>query len=423
MAGEFNVSLLPWQQQCWNGFERFQVIAAGRRTGKTEYLAYRMLVEALSATAGQTFYVAPTQQQARDIMWDKLLDLGHGVIKHKHINNLQITLVNGQKISLKGSDRPDTMRGNKLNFVGIDEYADIKPETWDIILRPALADLKGKAVFIGTPQGRNHFYDLYQSAYFGEDNSWKSYHFTTKDNPFIDTEELENAKQTMSSFAYRQEFEASFEARGSNHFKDEWILFNEEEPSNGEYLIAVDLAGFEGEGKRIKKKRDNSAIAIVKVGEFKDDYGPYNWWVKDIIHGRWSLDETARKLFSSVEFHAPKSFGIEKGIAQQAVMSPVSDLMRKHGRYFKIEELSHGNQRKTDRILWALEGRFENGLIRLNKGDWNTRFMDELFQFPDSLTNDDTIDALAYIDQLYKESYISDFEFDDFEAIDPYTGY
>lgn len=421
---DFNISLLPWQQECWEGKERFQVIAAGRRCGKTEYLAYRLLVAALTAKTGQTFYVAPTQQQARDIMWDKLLDLGQGLIKHKHINNLQITLVNGQKISLKGADRPDTMRGNKLNFVGIDEYADLKPSTWEVILRPALADLQGGAVFIGTPQGRNHFYDLYQSAYFDDSGNWKSYHFTTRDNPFIDKEELENAKASMSSFAFRQEFEASFEARGSDHFKEEWVLFQEEEPQGGEFLIAVDLAGFEDEtAKRKAKKRDNSAIAIVKVGDFEDERGRYDWWVKDIIYGRWSLDETTRKLFSAVEFHAPTGFGIEKGIAKQAVTSPLSDMMRKHNRYFRVEELTHGNQKKTDRILWALEGRFENGLIRLNKGEWNSKFMDELFQFPDPLTNDDTVDALAYIDQLYKNNYVYEFEYEEFDALDPVTGY
>ena len=104
-------------------------------------------------------------------------------------------------------------------------------------------------------------------------------------------------------------------------------------------------------------------------------------------------------------------------------MSPLTDLMKKSGRFFRVEELTHGNKKKTDRVMWALQGRFENGLVTLNKAEWNTQFMDELFQFPDSLTHDDMIDALAYIDQLAKVSYSSDYEEDDFVAMDSVSGY
>ena len=151
--------------------------------------------------------------------------------------------------------------------------------------------------------------------------------------------------------------------------------------------------------------------------------GPDGWWVKDIIVGRWTLDETAIKIFQIVRDYEPSSVGIERGIAKQAVMSPLTDLMKKSGRFFRVEELTHGNKKKTDRVMWALQGRFENGLVTLNKGEWNTQFMDELFQFPDSLTHDDMIDALAYIDQLAKVSYSSDYEEDDFIALDSVSGY
>jgi phage terminase large subunit-like protein len=115
--------------------------------------------------------------------------------------------------------------------------------------------------------------------------------------------------------------------------------------------------------------------------------------------------------------------GIEKGIARQAVMSPLTDLMKKYSRFFRVEELTHGNKKKTDRVMWALQGRFENGLIHLNKGEWNIQFLDELFQFPDALTHDDMVDALAYIDQLANVSYSYDFEEDHFEAVDMVAGY
>jgi predicted phage terminase large subunit-like protein len=413
---DLDISLLAWQQDVWNDPTRFKVVAAGRRTGKSRLAAYLLLVNALQTTRGNIFYVAPTQGQARDIMWNTLLELGQGLIESSHINNLQIKLVNGIMISLKGADRPETMRGVSLKYLVLDEYADMKPDVWELILRPALADLKGSALFIGTPMGRNHFYELYRLAELGLDDDYKAWHYTSYDNPILEKEEVDKAKKSMSSYAFRQEFMASFEARGSEMFKETWIKFSEDEPA-GDYHVAIDLAGFEEVGKKTKSKRlDNTAIAVVKVG-------PDGWWVKDIIVGRWTLDETATKIFQIVRDYEPISVGIERGIARQAVMSPLTDLMKKSGRFFRVEELTHGNKKKTDRVMWALQGRFENGLVTLNKAEWNTQFMDELFQFPDSLTHDDMIDALAYIDQLAKVSYSSDYEEDDFVALDHVSGY
>jgi phage terminase large subunit-like protein len=118
---DLNISLLDWQQEVWADPTRFKVIAAGRRCGKSLYAAYRLLVEALQSEKGHVFYVAQTQGQARDVMWSVLSDIGRPVIKNAHINNLQFTLINGSTISLKGSDRPDTMRGVSLPCVGRSE--------------------------------------------------------------------------------------------------------------------------------------------------------------------------------------------------------------------------------------------------------------------------------------------------------------
>jgi predicted phage terminase large subunit-like protein len=418
MEANLSIQLLPWQQSVWEDTTRFKVIAAGRRTGKSRLAAYLLIVNALQAERGHVFYVAPTQGQARTIMWDLLLELGHAVIKNSHVNNLELTLINNTKISLKGADRPETMRGVSLKFLVLDEYADIKPEVWELILRPALADQKGCALFIGTPMGRNHFYDLYKQAELGDDETYKAWHFTSYDNPTLDPAEINAAKKSMSSYAFRQEFMASFESRGSEMFKEEWLKFNEEEPE-GSYYIAIDLAGFEEVNKQKSKnsRLDQTAIAVVKVTE------EGKWWVANIISGRWSLDETAMKIFQAVRDYQPISVGIERGIAKQAVMSPLTDLMKRNNTFFRVEELTHGNKKKTDRVMWALQGRFENGFIELNKGEWNARFMDELFQFPDTLTHDDLIDALAYIDQFAQVSYSYDAEFDDYEFLDITSGY
>lgn len=418
---DINFSLLPWQKEVWEDPTRFKVIAAGRRCGKSRYAAYRLIVEALQLDKGHVFYVAQTQGQARDVMWSVLMEVGAGVIKTAHINNLQITLINGATISLKGSDRPDTMRGVSLKFVVLDEYAGMKPTVWEEVLRPALADQKGDAVFIGTPTGRNHFWDIYKYAELAEDPDWKCWHLTSFDNPLLDPKEIEAAKKSMSSFAFRQEFMAAFEAKESELFKQEWLKFDEagRDKVNGDYFIACDLAGFEDLTKSSNTSRlDETAIAVVKVG-------PEGWFVEDIIHGRWDLLETARRIFNAVVEYRPVSVGIEKGIAQQAILSPLTDLMKQRNRYFRVELLTHGNKRKVDRVVWALQGRMEHGRVWLNpKGDWIPTFLDQLFQFPSELTHDDLIDALAYIDQLAEVAYPGTFDsIDDWEPADDYTGY
>ena len=419
MSTELNVELLPWQQDVFSDPTRFKIVAAGRRTGKSRLAAWLLIINALQTDRGHVFYVAPTQGQARDIMWTTLLELGHPVIKNSHINNLQITLINGCTISLKGADRPETMRGVSLKFLVMDEYADMKPSVWEQILRPALADQKGQAMFIGTPMGRNHFYELYRYAEMEDDDSYKAWHFTSYDNPLLDPDEIDTAKKSMSSYAFRQEFLASFEASGSEIFKEEWLQFSDDEPEFGDYYITVDLAGFadvESAAKSKNTRLDQTAISVVKVNE-------NGWWVATIIHGRWDIKKTAKKIFDAVEHYQPVSVGIEKGALKNAVLPYLTDLMKSGQRFFRVEELTHGNRKKTDRVVWALQGRFEHGQITLNKGEWNSEFMDELFQFPNQLVHDDLVDSLAYIDQIAKVSYFTDFEQEEIDILDPVSGY
>lgn len=413
-----NVKLHPAQMQILNSRKRFKVVAAGRRFGKSRLAAWLLLIMALQSTEKDVFYIAPTFQQAKDILWGMLKELGNEVITSAHENTAVLTLVNGRKIYLKGSDRPDTLRGVGLFFAVIDEYADMKPFVWEQIIRPALADVKGSALFIGTPKGRNHFFDLYEYADSGEDPDWEAFHFTSYDNPFLDPAEIEAAKKSMSSFAFRQEFMSSFEAAASDIFKPEWIKYSTEEPEEGSYFIAVDLAGFEDVMKQQGNKKsrlDETAIAIVKV----DTSG---WWVKEIQHGRWDVRECAVRILKAARDVRATIIGIEKGSLKNAVSPYLLDLMKRLGFFPRIEDVTHGNQKKTDRIVWSLQGRFEHGRITLNKGDWNEHFVEQMLNFPDSKVHDDLIDALSYIDQIAITSYYSEAEVGDYEVFDETTG-
>jgi phage terminase large subunit-like protein len=417
---ELNFALLNWQQTVFKDTHRFKVVAAGRRCGKSRLSAVTLLIEALNCPEGSAvMYIAPTLGQARSILWDLLHDLGRPVIKSSHVNNLEITLINGRKILVRGADNPDSLRGVSLTYVVLDECAYIKQEIWEKVIRASLSDKKGRALFISTPSGRNWFYDTFKLGNEGTDEEWKSWHYTTQDNETIDPKEIEAAKRTLSSFAFKQEYLSSFDNAGADLFKEDWFKL-EEEPQYGQYVVAIDLAGFEEVGKNAgaaKKRLDESAIAIVKI----EDNG--NWWVHKIVHGRWDIRETCVHILKTIRDYKPISVGIERGALKNAVLPYLNDLMRKNNIYAHIQDLTHGNKKKTDRVVWSLQGRMEHGRVSFNiEEDW-AEFKDQMIMFPTAGVHDDLIDALSYVDQLTVSNYQQDYEDDDYEVLDPIAGY
>jgi hypothetical protein len=125
---------------------------------------------------------------------------------------LTIELKNGSIIALKGAEDPDNLRGVGLNFVILDEYADMDPSVWGEVIRPMLATTNGKALFIGTPKGYDHFYDMYMAAQTMP-AQWGQYHFTTLQGGYVPAEEVALAKfdPTITPREFAQEWEASFE--------------------------------------------------------------------------------------------------------------------------------------------------------------------------------------------------------------------
>jgi len=414
---ELNVDLHPAQLDIFNSEKRFKIVAAGRRFGKSRLAAWILLIKALQSEEKDVFYIGPTFQQSKDIMWGMLKELGQDLILAAHENTAVLTLINGRKIYLKGSDRPDTLRGVGLAYVVLDEYASMKPVVWEQIIRPTLADVKGEALFIGTPAGKNHFYDLYTDALTND--NWEAWQFNSTDNPFIPADEIEAARDSMSSMAFRQEFEASFETFSGGIFKEEWFK-TKEEPEEGSYVIAIDPAGFEAIEKERNLKRsrlDETAIAIVKIDRDK-------WWVKDILHGRWNIKETARKILKATVDSESSTVGIETGSLRNAILPYLEDEMRTEGKYFSTVEMRHGGKKKTERITWSLQGRMEHGQISFNEDrDWKP-FVSQLIDFPNRLSHDDMLDALAYIDQVSVADFAHSIELnEDWEPDDVVAGY
>src|SRR5579871_766822 len=197
------------QWMVFNCDTRFRILVAGRRFGKT-YLAMVELCQAAWEKGRLVWYVAPTYKQAKRIAWKPLKQMTRPYwASRPNETDLRIELLSGGTICLRGADNYDSLRGDGLDFLILDEYASIAREAWTEVLRPALADRQGRALFIGTPRGYNHFYDLYQEVEHKE--SWKTFQFTTEQGGNVPPAELESATQELDERTYRQEFLASFE--------------------------------------------------------------------------------------------------------------------------------------------------------------------------------------------------------------------
>jgi phage terminase large subunit len=202
--------------------KRWSVIVAHRRCGKTVACIRDLLTRALATkkVAARYAYIAPYYSQAKQTAWDYLKLYSRDLAAKVSESELSVELFNGARIRLYGADNPDALRGIYLDGCVLDEFADMRPSVWGEIIRPLLADRKGWAVFIGTPKGRNAFFELYQQAL--TDDDWFTLMLKASETGLIDGEELTDARKSMSEAQYEQEFECSFEAAivGSVYGKD-----------------------------------------------------------------------------------------------------------------------------------------------------------------------------------------------------------
>lgn len=206
----------PAQLEIHKNRSRFRVVVCGRRFGKTTLAANELIVAALKYPGSLNWYVAPTYRQAKQIAWEILQKYCPAeAVAKKNEAELSLTLYNGSKIELKGADSPDSLRGVGVNFLVVDEVASIRnwDWLWQEVLRPTLTDVAGRAIFISTPKGFNHLYNLYLKRWSKdgpEDPDIASWVFKSSANPYLPKEELEKAKQELSPDYYAQEYEADF---------------------------------------------------------------------------------------------------------------------------------------------------------------------------------------------------------------------
>ena len=203
------IQLKPPQWKVFNDDVRFRVLVAGRRFGKT-YLALVELCKAAWSPGRLAWYVAPTIKQAKRIAWNPLKEMTRPYWRsNPNETDLRIDLTAGGSICLRGADNYDSLRGAGLDFMILDEFASFARRVWPEVLRPMLADRQGRALFIGTPRGHDHFYDLHETA--RNQQNWSVFQYTTEQGGNVAAGQLESAAREMDERTFRQEFKASFE--------------------------------------------------------------------------------------------------------------------------------------------------------------------------------------------------------------------
>jgi hypothetical protein len=444
-VASFVVALHAGQQAIWHSKVPFKVCAAGRRFGKSHVAAHLLIKNAMMVKNEAGFdlmdtsvmYIAPTFDQGKRAVWNKILRLAKlakhgGLITNFNTNEGWFDLVSGRRIYVRGADNPESLRGVGLSFVVLDEYADMKEYVWDEIIEPTLLDVEGEALFIGTPKGRNHFYKLFMNALgvgTPDDteynpalwSDWEAFHFKSSDNPHISQRRLKRVMERSgkTADAIRQELDADFITGGTGILDSKLFVIVDEvpgivvrregsgkiitDPLRGNTFLTVDPAGFNTDKRANKTLRTDETVLCLT---FVSDQG--DWYVLDIQHGHWDPRETARRIVRILLHNRPCRLGIEQGALSNAIAPYLEDFMKEFNVYQTPEPLKHGNTKKTLRIQWALGGRMERGQIRLLRGAWNEWLRMQADDFPSPLSHDDGLDALAYTDQMAVVTYDDD---------------
>jgi len=257
---------------------RFVVLVCHRRWGKTVFAVMELVLAGLFSGKSdfRGGYIAPFRKQAKDVSWDYFKRFA-GKIPGISFNETELTATfpNGSKVSLYGADNADSLRGLYFDYVVMDEVADMKPFVWGEVVRPALADRKGRCLFIGTPKGMNLFFELYNRGCSSE-SGWKSMAYTsskTKDIiPWITQEELDCARNDMTDSQFRQEWECDFNASCDNTLIPLDIIYKakgkhipESEYCKSPLVFGVDVARYGGDACVIQPRRGLAAFPCQRI--------------------------------------------------------------------------------------------------------------------------------------------------------------
>lgn len=252
---------------------RFRILTCGRRWGKTFACVAEMMKQALEHPRSLCWWVAPFNRQS--LIAYRLARRALSPFIQKAFNgSLRLELTNESVLEFRSAAIPDTLRGEGVDLVVVDEAALVRREAWEEALRPTLTDTGGRAIFISTPKGRNWFYELFLRGQDPKYPEYQSFTFPTSSNPLIPASELEEVKSTLPDSVYQQEYEAVFLDESAGVFRNIHACIQGvcEPPQFGrEYILGVDLA----------RKTDYTVLTCMDVKEKKvvafDRFNQVSW--------------------------------------------------------------------------------------------------------------------------------------------------
>jgi hypothetical protein len=249
--------------------QRWACLVAHRRAGKTVSAINDLIRAAVMCKSRNPLfgYIAPYRSQAKSVAWGYLKQYAAPISQSANEQELEITLVNGAKIRLFGADNADAMRGLGFDGVLLDEFGDFKPSVWGSIIRPALSDKQGWAVFMGTPKGKNQFWDVYQTSRMNPEE-WFSLRLKASDSGILPQSEIDAVRAQISEDQFMQEYETNFEAAIIGAF----------------YGLEMRMAADEGRITEVKYDPSLSTYTAWDLG-YRDDTAI--WWyqvVKGEVH-------------------------------------------------------------------------------------------------------------------------------------------
>lgn len=363
---------------------RFKVLNCGRRWGKTTLAVEMMLLKAFAKPV-KIAYIAPTIQQARDIAFAMLKKELQPILKDTNESRLEFKVKTQDNeeslIFLRGWEAIETLRGQAFDFLILDEVASMRNFWigWQEVLRPTLTDTKGGAMFVSTPKGYNHFYDLFNKEL--TDKDFKAFHFTSYDNPFLPVEELDAARSTMTTERFAQEYLASFQKTQGLVYKEfsrEKHLYDDLVDKEYEKLGGVDF-GF------------RNPAAVVDIRFNKDKFYVENEWYK-----RERTEEQIADYVKAYDFNE---------VYPDPENPSAIEVMRQKG--INVREVIKGKDSITAGINKVKEA-FITGRLMVNKRCVNLISELEMYSYDDEKgdrnedekpikANDHLLDALRYV--------------------------
>ena len=370
----------PAQAKILAEAKRFNVVSAGRRTGKTA-MGGNLLGDKGGALTGKPVgWFAPNNKYLLDA-WGDAKILFEPVAKRISEKDHRITLINNNTIDFWTLDDPDAGRSRKYGRIIVDEATKVKDleYSWNNAIRPTLSDYQGDAWFLSSPKGFDYFRELHLRATNPKySDQWASWIVPTSANPFINPQEIEDARLELPDIVFRQEYLGQFVDSGGTPINKSYLKQGTPDPRDVVFsVIGVDLAS------SLKTWADYTALVLLQITK------QGNIYVADVRRGRWSFNEAQKRIISMYMEYTPNLIAIEVVQAQQSTVQELQRTTRLPIKAFRPSGMGDKLER-----FYPFVARYEQGLV-YHHPNLMLEFEEELLSFPVSKLHDDMVDAMS----------------------------